>query len=92
VSEEGNIHWADDCPFGYIDVPHKPAEIVFKLAAHKEREARKDQVASFLEGVDKVEVGFLSVEEVIHHAEQRTDLHPKTLTLLKDVVEEVASK
>lgn len=72
--------------FRRVEIPHRPAEAVFRLAEKEDVDARQERVGDFLAGVEQTTLNGLTVEEVIHHAEAM-DLKPGTLSMIKDCIE-----
>lgn len=77
--------------FTLVEVPHKPAEEVFRLDLHEAKEERESRVSEFLEEVGQVKLENLTVEEVVAHAESM-DLDQQVLQELRSVIEEVSSR
>lgn len=78
---------ADGCPFTPVDVPHRPADEVFRLdevRAEKDAEERLDE---FLARVGEVNLTSLSIEAVLADAE--TKLSPSAMAELRDILQEV---
>lgn len=76
---------ASACPFISVDVPHKPAEEVFRLAEVVEQEQRAERLDAFLERVDGVTLTSLSLEAVLADAQTRLD--PPAYTELREIFE-----
>lgn len=76
--------------FSLVEVPHKPAEEVFRLDIKEAQEDRQSRVSEFLEEVGQVKLENLTVEEVVAHAESM-NLDKLVLTELRSVIEEVSS-
>lgn len=83
---QGEIHWADGCPFGYVDLPFRPVEAVFKLAEKEDIDEKTHRVEEFLEEVGTTTLEGLSMEEVTAQARSR-GLKPRTLALIEELVE-----
>lgn len=66
-------HWTDGCPVGYIEVPHKPAEEVFRLAEVAEKQEKIERLDDFLDKVGTVTLTSLSIEAIIADAERHLD-------------------
>lgn len=77
--------------FTRIEVPHKPADEVFRLAEKQQEDASTERVAEFLAGVEKTVLDGLTVEQVVAHAEQM-GLSDRTLREIREVIEEVSSR
>lgn len=77
--------------FTLVEVPHKPAEEVFRLDIKEKTDERESRVAQFLEEVGQVTLEHLTVEEVMAHAESM-QLDDAVLHELRSVVEEVTSR
>jgi 3',5'-cyclic AMP phosphodiesterase CpdA len=77
----------EGCPFTSVDVPHKPAEAVFRLAEHHAQIERADRLDTFLADLGSVSLTALSLEEILHHAEE-TDLSAEAKAELRAIVEE----
>jgi DNA repair exonuclease SbcCD nuclease subunit len=76
--------------FTLVEVPHRPAEEVFRLDIKEAQEERQSRVSEFLEEVGQVTLDNLTVEEVVAHAE-RLNLDQLVLQELRSVIEEVSS-
>lgn len=74
--------------FVRIEVPHKPAEEVFKLTEHQHKETMKANVSNFIEAVGKTEIDTTSAESVID-AIQKMDLSSEVREVVLTLVEEV---
>lgn len=86
--------WDPDGPephFTPVPVPHLPADRVFRLAEREDVDARQERVGEFLSGIRSTELRFLTVEEVVAHAE-RSGLRPRALEQLRDCVEEATTR
>lgn len=77
----------DGCPFESVDVPHKPAEEVFRLVEHEREVEKAEKLDEFLEGIQGVSLASLSLEEVISHSDSNHDLSPTAKAELKEIVE-----
>jgi len=79
---------ATGCPFTSVDVPHRPAAEVFRLAEVAQKQEREEKLDEFLESVGKVSLTSLSMEQVIAHAES-TELSPRAKAELREIIESV---
>jgi DNA repair exonuclease SbcCD nuclease subunit len=73
------------------EVPHKPAEEVFRLDIKEATDQRSNRVQEFLSEVGQVTLTNLTVEEVVAHAET-AQLDALVLHELRSVIEEVSSR
>lgn len=79
--------WTSDTgEFVRAEVPHKPASEVFRLKEKEDVDARQGRVTEFLDGVEQTVLETLTVEEVVHHAEQM-GLRDRTLHEIRDCIE-----
>lgn len=62
-----------DCPFTAVNVPHKPAEEVFRLAEVAEQREKIERLDDFLDKVGTVTLTSLSIEAIIADAERHLD-------------------
>lgn len=77
--------------FQPCEVPHKPAEEVFRLDVKEAQDDRSDRVAEFLSEVGQVTLTNLTIEEVVARAET-AHLEDLVLSELRSVIEEVQSR
>lgn len=77
--------------FTRIEIPHKPAEEVFKLAEKLVEDTSAQRLDDFLQSVSQTTLSGLTLEEVIAHAE-KMNLKPLTLSVIREVVEDVMSR
>lgn len=80
-------HWTDGCPVGYIEVPHKPAEEVFRLVEVAEKREKIARLDDFLTSVSAVSLTSLSLERVLSDAEQFLD--KPAMDELRDIMQEI---
>ena len=78
---------ADGCPFTSVDVPHRPAEEVFRLDEVAEQKAAEERLDEFLTRVGEVSLTSLSIESVLNDAE--TKLSAEAMAELRDIVQGV---
>lgn len=77
-----------DCPFTSVDVPHKPAEEVFRLESVVSQKAAEGRLDDFLESVGGVSLTTLSVGEIVAHA-RTTNLPEAAIQELEEIFEQV---
>lgn len=77
----------DGCPFTSVDVPHRPAEEVFRLDEVAEQKAAEERLDEFLTRVGEVSLTSLSIESVLNDAE--TKLSAEAMAELRDIVQGV---
>jgi DNA repair exonuclease SbcCD nuclease subunit len=77
---------AEGCPFTSVDVPHRPAEDVFRLAEHREEVAAEQRLDDFVASISDVSLAALSMEEVVARAAD-SGLSPDAQRELGDIVE-----
>jgi len=82
---------SSDMSFTRMEIPHKPAEEIFRLKEKAIIDESEERLDAFIESIEKTELIGLSVEQVIAHAETM-GLKPRTLTEIRDVLEEVTSR
>jgi hypothetical protein len=75
-------------PFEALAVPHKPAELVFRLEEVAQKKQATAKLDAFLEGVSSTSLTNLSLEQVLHHAQEQK-LSPGTLKELQEILESV---
>lgn len=83
------VHWADSCPFGYVELPFRPVEAVFRLNEKEDVDEKTNRVEEFLESVGQTTLDGLSMEEVAYAARTR-GLKPATQKLITEILETVA--
>jgi hypothetical protein len=81
---------ATGCPFTSVDVPHKPASEVFRLAEVVEKKGAETRLEGFLDSIGDVALTSISVEEIVAHA-RTTDLPAAAITELEDIISQVMS-
>lgn len=59
--------WSPDEGFARIDVPHKPADQVFKLMEKHEEKEKKIELDSFLESIGQATIEITNIESVVSH-------------------------
>lgn len=79
---------AEGCPFTSVDVPHKPASEVFRLAEVAEQKDAENRLEGFLEGLGDVSLTSVSVEQIVAHA-RSTDLPPEAVAELEEILAQV---
>jgi DNA repair exonuclease SbcCD nuclease subunit len=72
--------------FRRIEIPHRPVEAVFRIAAKEDVDARQERVADFLAGVATTELDGLTTEEVLAYAKSM-ELKPGTLAEIEACIE-----
>lgn len=79
---------ANGCPFTSVDVPHKPAEEVFRLEQHIAQQETTKRLDAFLETLEGTQLTSLSLEEVLASA-TTADLTPEAKKELAEILESV---
>lgn len=80
--------WTPEHGFTAIDVPHKPAEEVFRIVEHHEKKADKMSLDSFLSEVGHATLEISSTGSVINHIQKMNLEEPvrdKSIELLEEV-------
>lgn len=80
--------WTPEHGFVPIDIPHKPASEIFKLAEAKEKKAEKMSLDSFLSEVGSATLDISSTGSIIDHVRQMEIEEPvkaKSVELLEEV-------
>jgi len=80
----------DGIRFDRIEVPHLPASEVFRLKEKEDVDERQALTKEFLDGVEQTVLEELSLEEVVHHAQQM-GLRKRTLEQIHECVEHAAT-
>ena len=75
-----------DCPFTTVEVPHRAAADVFRLADHAVATARDQRLDAFLTSIDQVALTSLSLEEVLAQATE-SGLSDRARAELADILE-----
>lgn len=75
-------------PFSRIEVPHKPASEVFRLAEHEHDQAKAERLDEFLTAVGQTVLERISIEGVVADLRVR-GIEPDVLSEVEDVLEAV---
>lgn len=78
--------WTPEHGFTAIDVPHRPASEIFKVAVHEEKKAHKMSLDDFLSDVGSATLEISSTGSVIHHI-QTMDIEPPVKTKSIELLE-----
>lgn len=62
--------WTPEHGFTAIDVPHKPASEIFKIAAHEEKKEQKMSLESFLSDIGSATIEISTTGSIIRHIEE----------------------
>jgi DNA repair exonuclease SbcCD nuclease subunit len=76
-------------PFSRLPIPYRPAEEVFKLDVHQEKQERIAKLDDFLHEVQGVSLTAVSVEEVVNHVETSNLLDAPAVHEMKEIIESV---
>ena len=74
-----------------IDVPHKPAEEVFRLEEHGQKVAKEKNLAAFLEGISTKTLEVTTIEKVLDDI-AHMGLSEKTSATARELVEDAYAK
>lgn len=74
------------CPFTSVDVPHKPAEEVFRLVAHAEKVESEERLNEFLGSIQETNLTSLSMEDVLS-SPSLSDLSDQAKAELAEIIE-----
>lgn len=79
--------WHGKANFEAVEIPHRPAESVFRLQEKEDIDERVNRVNQFLTSVGETTLDGLSLEEVVHSARLRNFSAP-TLSLIEELVQD----
>jgi hypothetical protein len=81
--------WSPEEGFRRVEVPHKPADEVFRLMEVREREDQQVQLDEFLASVGRTSVEVTSVEAVVAALRSREDLQPDVVRTCEELLRAV---
>lgn len=82
--------WSPEEGFVRVDVPHKPADEVFKLLVVRERQAAKVELETFLQKAGTATLEVASIEAVLAHI-RTLDLSPDVIKLAEELLADSSS-
>jgi len=86
----GVTTWSPDEGFTRVEVPHRPADEVFRLMEKRELEDAKEAIGDFLASIGQAQLEVTSVEAVLEHI-RALDLGPEITRRAEEILASVSS-
>lgn len=82
--------WDPESGFEVVDVPHKPASEVFKIAEAEEKKAERLSLDEFLSDIGSTTLAISSTGSAIEHIRTRKDVPPRVKQTAIEILEELS--